>query len=199
VVVHAGSGDVQALYGYDATSSTFGATAALTVGTNPVAVALADLNGDCVQDVVVANQGSDDLSVTFGTPSAQAQSFGSGCAGTGGLVPALAATGGAPTVGNNAFGTELTQARSFAPCLMLWSASQATLALGDCEVLVGLPAASALRFTDGSGTDTWTFGIPNDPALLCVELFFQASVFDPNGSFSSLLAFSDAMRLRIGQ
>ena len=43
----------------------------LFVGTDPVSVTVADLNGDGVPDLVVANQGSNDVSVIFGSYDGQ--------------------------------------------------------------------------------------------------------------------------------
>ena len=198
VVVHAGSGDVEAHYGYDAVASTFVSSSVLAVGSNPIAVAIGDLNGDCVDDVVVVNQGSNDVSVIFGVVGALAQDLGAGCAGTGGLVPALAGIG-APTVGNAGFGTQLSNALAFAPALTMFASTQSTAVLaGGCEVFLGAPISTILRFTDGSGEDSFVFGVPSNPSLLCVELFLQNAVFDASGSFASLLSFSNAVRVRVG-
>ncbi len=198
VVVHAGSGDAEAHYGYDATGSVFQSTAALTVGSNPVAVAIGDLNGDCADDVVIANQGSDDLSVTLGAATALTQDFGTGCPGTGGLVPVLTGIG-VPSLGNPAFGVQLTNALPFAPVLVSFSASQATTALGGgCDLYLATPIASVLRFTDGAGEQSYVFSVPNDPALLCLDLYLQDAVFDPNGAFASTLALSNAVRAHVG-
>ena len=43
------------------------------VGTNPVSVTVQDLNGDGIMDMVVANQGSNDVSTLFGSWDANGQ------------------------------------------------------------------------------------------------------------------------------
>ncbi|MBL8897967.1 MAG: VCBS repeat-containing protein [Planctomycetes bacterium] len=197
VVVHAGSGDVQAFYGYVSATSSATSTSALSAGSNPIAIAIGDLNGDGSGDVVIANQGSDDLSVHLGELLAQSLAFGTGCAGTGGLVPLLAGTG-LPTLGNAAFGLHLSQARAVAPFLVLLSATTSEIAVGSCTLYLGAPLISILRFTNGSGENDYVFGVPNDPLLLGATVFFQDAVFDPAGAYASTLALSNALRVRVG-
>ena len=69
---------------------------------------------------------------------------------------------------------------------------------GGCEVFLGAPISTMLRFTDGSGEDSFVFGVPNTPSLLCAELYLQDAVFDANGAFAGLLALSNAVRVRVG-
>ncbi|MFT7537151.1 MAG: hypothetical protein ACI85K_003107 [Hyphomicrobiaceae bacterium] len=64
--MHGGSGDAEVKYGLDADTWTFDSTAAPAFGSNPAAAAIGDLNGDGFDDLVIANQGSDDVSVTLG-------------------------------------------------------------------------------------------------------------------------------------
>src|SRR5262249_45509046 len=45
----------------------FAAPVSYGVGTNPVAVTIQDINGDGVADMLVANKGSNDVSVIFGS------------------------------------------------------------------------------------------------------------------------------------
>jgi hypothetical protein len=121
---------------------------------------------------VIANQGSDDVSVTLGVSAPLAQEFGAGCPGTGGAVPQLVGSGGAVKVGSTTFGTQLANARVSAPYLTLFSNSQATATLGGgCEFYLAGPASSIKRFTNTSGTDTFVFGIPNNPALVGGNLY----------------------------
>jgi hypothetical protein len=54
--------------GFDASGNpTFAEPQSYHVGTNPVSVTVQDLNGDGVMDMVVANQGSNDVSTLFGS------------------------------------------------------------------------------------------------------------------------------------
>ena len=65
----------------------FGAPSVYAVGDDPVAVTIQDINGDHVPDMIVANQGSNDISILFGkivngvwqgTPGPRLQSGGNG-------------------------------------------------------------------------------------------------------------------------
>jgi hypothetical protein len=70
-VVVASGGNAILVYrgtGFDAFGNpTFAAPISYPVGTNPVSVTIQDLNGDGIPDMIVANQGSNDLSVLFGS------------------------------------------------------------------------------------------------------------------------------------
>lgn len=197
-IVHAGSSDVLGGYGLDTGSWTFGSTAALSFGTSPIAVAVGDLDADGADDVVVVNQGSDDVTVNLGVAAALAQQFGTGCAGASG-VPVLSGTGGAPTLGNPAFGTALTNALPFGVTMAMLSVGQSTAALtGGCSIYLAPPIASFIRFTNAAGGDQFVFGIPNLPSLLGADVFFQTAVFDPAGAFAGLLSLTNGLRVQVG-
>ena len=195
-VVHAGSGDVALLRGFDGAS--FASTEAPTVGTGPIAITAGDLDGDGGDDFVVANQQSGDLSVLSFAQTALAQPYGTGCAGTGGLVPQIAGID-LPVQPSATFGVQLADARPFAPALLLFTGDPDDLDLGGgCTMLIALPAASTLRFTDGLGADAFVFGVPASPALLGFDLYFQYAVFDPAGAFTGILALSNGLRVQVG-
>jgi hypothetical protein len=70
VVVASGGNEVLVYRGtgFDAAGNpTFAAPVSYPVGTNPVSVTIQDLNGDGIPDMVVANQGSNDVSILFGS------------------------------------------------------------------------------------------------------------------------------------
>lgn len=152
-------------------------------------------NADGCADVVVANQGSDDVSVVLTTPPALAQTYGTGCGG-----PTLSAVG-MPTVGNAAFGVRVSNGRAFAPTLMLFSAAPADVALPpSCRYLLAAPASQILLFTSGTGQATLNLSVPNLNSLRGVDLFFQAAVFrSPGGAFANTLDLSDGLRVQVGQ
>ncbi|MBK9385663.1 MAG: FG-GAP repeat protein [Planctomycetes bacterium] len=196
IVVHGGSGDARVFSGWD--GAAFQSTRSLTVGQNPIAAAVGDLDGDGGDDVVIVNQGSSDLSVNLTVQPALAQTYGTGCPGTGALTPLLAGSG-TPLSGSTSFALELEQARSFAPMLLLYSFGLADLALGGgCELYLELPAGSLLLFADGGGSATLGLSVPPDPLLLGGDAYFQAAVFDPAGAFAATLAFSNGVRLQVG-
>jgi hypothetical protein len=70
VVVASGGNEVLVYRstGFDAKSNpTFAAPVTYPVGTNPVSVTVQDLNGDGIPDMLVTNQGSNDVSLIFGS------------------------------------------------------------------------------------------------------------------------------------
>ena len=69
-------------------------------GTNPVTSVVADVDGNGTEDIIVANQGSDDVTVSLTPVFAASQSYGAGCAGTGALIPVIAGSG-PPTAGGS--------------------------------------------------------------------------------------------------
>ena len=195
-VVHAGSGDVALLRGFD--GAAFASTETPTVGTGPIAITAGDLNRDGGDDFVVANQASNDLSVLSFAQIALAQPYGTGCTGTGGLVPQITGID-LPVQPSATFGVQLADARAFAPALLLFAGDPDALDLGGgCTVLVALPAASTLRFTNGLGADAFVFGVPASPALLGLDLYFQYAVFDPAGAYLNALALSNGLRVQVG-
>jgi hypothetical protein len=192
---HANAGDGSVTLRHGFTGSSFASSSSPTVGTNPVAVALGDLNGDGCDDLVVANQGSNDVSVLLSTPSPLAQSYGTSCGG-----PLLAAVG-SPTLGNAAFAVELSGARAFSPVLFLFSSTSADIPLppSACNLYLGAPLSSLLRFTNAGGQSVLQVGIPNWPALRGVDLHFQGAVFrSSGGAFEGALDLSDALRVQVG-
>ena len=194
-LVHAdaGTGTLTVRSGF--TGSGFLGTAGPTVGTNPVAVAVGDLDGDGSDDIAVANQGSDDVTIVITTQPALAQPYGTGCGG-----PAIAAVG-VPLLGNPAFGVRVDGGAPGAPALLLYShaADDLSLAPSSCRLLLAAPLVSLLSFTGQSGSSTYSFAVPALPALRGMDLFFQYAVIrSPGGAFADLADLSNALRLQIG-
>ena len=135
--------------------------------------------------------------VVCGQP-ALAQSLGTGCSGTAGQVPALSAIG-LPTSGNTAFGVQIANALGFAPWLIALASTSTTTALNaSCTLYLQDPISHVLGFTNAAGQDTFNVPIPATPNFLGFELFFQAVVFDSNGSLPPGIALSNALSTRIG-
>lgn len=189
--VNAGSGTLTVHHGY--AGGTFTSTGSPATGTNPIAVALGDLNADGCDDLVVANQGSDDVTVLLTSAPALAQTYGTGCGG-----PAIDALG-LPTLGNPSFGVRVTNGRAFAPTVLLFSLAPADVPLPPCRLLVANPLSQILIFTNAGGQATLPLGVPAAGSFLGVDLFFQAAVFRaPGGAFADTLDLSGALRLQVG-
>ncbi|MEZ5965838.1 MAG: LamG domain-containing protein [Planctomycetota bacterium] len=193
VVVDAVHG-VTSLHDFD--GATFGSPQAEVAGTNPVASVVADLDGDGCDDLAVANQGSNDVTVTLTIPPALAESYGTGCAGTAG-VPLLTAVG-LPVSGSTSFAVTLSQARPFALAVLLFSGSAGQDPIGPCTFYLHDIAVSVLGFTDGSGSAALPISIPAS-VFLGADLYAQGVVFDPNGALNGQLALTAGLRIQVGQ
>jgi len=116
---------------------------------------------------------------------------GSGVAGTGGFIPTITATGGAPRLGNVNWGFDVGQGRggafgvaafgfgatcgaglrpTFTPMGQLGLVSQVQISLFHLD---GANGAA------GAGSAHVNFPIPNDFALVGLTLSVRANIFDP--------------------
>jgi hypothetical protein len=199
LVVNAGLGAPTSHHGFN--GLTFQSTQSELAGTNPIACVVADFNNDGQDDLAIANQGSDDITVKLTAPTPLANVYGTGCPGTGLLVPLIGHSGGLPSSGNSSFGVTLAQANvsSLAGLLISLTCDHAPLG-GGCTIYLGAPVATYnLLFTNGAGNATQPFPIPVSPSFQGLDAFLQWAVFDPNGAFANTLAFSGGLRIQIGQ
>ncbi|MFG0315864.1 MAG: FG-GAP repeat domain-containing protein [Planctomycetota bacterium JB042] len=196
VAVNFGSENVTRFDSYD--SGAFAAQSTETAGTVPVAIAIAEFDGDKTPDMVVANKASDDVTVLLAVTPSLTKPFGVGCAGSTG-VPQIEAVG-VPFFDNPAFGVRLTGARPFAPTLLGLSLTQATTDLGaGCSLYLLPPLVLLGTVTDAGGATTVTLPIPSAGSSFAgCDAFFQYFVFDPNGSLDGQFAFSEALRIKVG-
>lgn len=124
--------------------------------------------------------------------------FGRGCAGTGGLMPALALSGSSQL--GQTFGHDLTQAAPLSVAALLVgfaSIDQDLAGFGypGCRLYVA-NLASLIAMTDGSGTASASTTVPNSNAFLGMKIYSQWGVLDagaPNG-----LAVSNYARALLG-
>jgi len=198
VAANFGSQDVTRFNGYVPPCAEFSASQASNANLVPVAVAIAELDGDKTPDLVVANKGSNDVSVMLDTTPALAKRFGTGCAGTNG-IPQISAVG-LPTFGNPAFGVRVTSARGLAPTLLGLSLTQVTTNLGPgCDLFLQAPLVLISTVTDAGGEATVSLSIPSSasPFAGC-DAFFQYFIFDSAGALNGQFAFSDALRIKVG-
>jgi hypothetical protein len=132
------------------------------------------------------------------TPLPRADVYGAGCAGTGGLVPAIGATG-LPVSGSTGFAVDLAQAAANTNAVLLFSTAPASLSLGSCTVLVTLPAITLAGVsTSASGAASVPLSIPGGVDL-GLAAYMQWVVFDPNGAYANVLALSDGLSIQIGK
>jgi ELWxxDGT repeat protein len=125
--------------------------------------------------------------------------YGSGCPGTGGLVPAISAVG-TPLLGNAAFGVRVSDALPAAAAYLGMGFLPLDLPLGGGCRLYFFPPPFPLLFgavVNGSGVGTVTLAIPGDPLLNGIPLYFQYAVVDPMGAYSGL-AFTGGLRVVLG-
>ncbi|MCI0587518.1 MAG: integrin alpha [Planctomycetes bacterium] len=132
-----------------------------------------------------------------GTPPGTTR-FGSGCAGTGGFAPSIAAFGGTPTAGNADFGIAVTRGRGGAATVLFAGSAPnpGGGGPGSCASLLsgttfsGSPVlflAGALGVA-GAGYRLYAVPIPANPTLVGATLHFQWAAGDPaspNGSFTT--------------
>jgi hypothetical protein len=199
VAANFGSADLGVHDTFEPGPAAFAATDAVPAGLAPAALAVGDLDGDRTPDVVIADRGGDAVQVLLGVPFALAQTFGAGCAGTGGLVPAISAVG-LPSYGEPAFGVRLEDARPLAPALLGVSGAQLTTPLlGGCAIYLATPVPVLAAATDAAGDALVELAIPADAAPFSgLNVFFQYLVFDPFGTFLGAYALSDGLRIKLG-
>jgi ELWxxDGT repeat protein len=131
---------------------------------------------------------------------AAAPPWGTGCRGTGGLVPRIEGVGGAPVPGNASFGVEVQNALPLASAWLVLGFSPVELPLGGgCSLYVNLAPIALLfpRVTSGAGVATVALPVPLDPLLIGVQLFAQWAIADPAGGFSGL-ALTGGLKVVIG-
>jgi hypothetical protein len=191
------------LYSFIGTSPPAPAAAGDRFGTS-VAIA-GDLNGDGKADVLVGAP----RAIVAGLPDvgfAQVASFdnaagvtpfGTGCAGSGGFVPAIGTVGGVPNVGNAAFGATVSNAVGGSVAILIvgtsstnWAGSPLPLSLsfaglGGCSLLVSPDALLGVGTTGtgaGAGVATIALPVPSTAALVGQLAYLQWYVVDPGPS-----------------
>lgn len=140
--------------------------------------------------------------VVFYRPTeARSESFGAGCAGTGGLVPLLTASGAPPlpTQPNPTLQVRLSNARPLSVAVVLVGFSGASRA--PCDLLVGSIGFAPVVFTDTAGRASMPLPVPGAPPLTGLSLWLQAAVLDPAGgsTFVPDLALTPGLRLTVGE
>jgi photosystem II stability/assembly factor-like uncharacterized protein len=148
-------------------------------------------------DIYVA--GSRGAVSRFGPPLALAGAvtYGNGCGGTGGVVPALGAVG-VPNIGNSGFAMSLRDALALAPTVLIVSSSRAAIRVGACDVLVGAPLLQLAVTVDSVGRAQASLPVPALVTLAGLQLHGQQVVVDPRGQLLNVAALSNGLTLTVG-
>jgi hypothetical protein len=187
--------------GYDPGSRAFANVVRAPCGLGAMAVELADVNGDASDDVVVASQGTDEVTVLLSRRSGQTELSGSGCPSVTASVPAIFAQG-APVVGNRDFGVGVS-ATVTAPGVALLLLAGAPLGApigGGCTLYVAPPLITLPAATSPAGQALIRLPVPKQPTFVGADLFFQWFVADASGTgaFRGIGGFTQLLRVRLG-
>ncbi|MBL9078429.1 MAG: hypothetical protein JNL08_13045 [Planctomycetes bacterium] len=130
---------------------------------------------------------------------ADAVGYGTGCAGTGGLVPDLTAVG-APRLGNSSFAVRLTDGLPNALAVQFFDFAPAAVPLGPCTLLIQNLTIEMVGVTDASGVFQLPLPLVGSPIFLGLEFWGQGLVLDGNGLlFGGLGSLTDGLRVRVGR
>jgi large repetitive protein len=125
-----------------------------------------------------------------------AEAYGTGCLGSSG-VPLLSPKGSA-RVGASGFALELSRARARSGAT-LFGGLYGRVPFGKCELLLN-PLLPLLRvITDAAGRGTYGLPIPNNTALIGIDIRFQALVSDPSGASGMGLSTTNGLHVMIGR
>ncbi|MBK8975102.1 MAG: right-handed parallel beta-helix repeat-containing protein [Planctomycetes bacterium] len=197
-VLNLAGGTVGLHLAFDGVAFATGSTCGL--GLTPRSIALGDVDGDGLLDLLVADAAASAVLVYDGVATARADLYGLGCPGTADRIPQIRAVG-APAVPNQpnaTFGIALDDARPFAVAVLNASFLPGA-SLGPCTLLLGSIDVTWLTVTDVFGESGVIVPIPAaPPSLNGISLYFQWAVLDPQGDFLSLAAFSPGLKIRVG-
>lgn len=122
--------------------------------------------------------------------------YGSGCPGTGGLVPRIVAT--APARLGTALEPALRDGLPNAIAIQTLGLAGLDVPIGGgCSVLTDAVVLNAV-ITDPAGTAMLPVPIPNSLAFVGVSLYAQYAVLDPNGAFGAFLSLSAGLQALVG-
>ncbi|MCA9322292.1 MAG: HYR domain-containing protein, partial [Planctomycetes bacterium] len=211
-----GPEDITMMVGYDCGTMTFtneipsgpmmGKHGSCNIGDGTIAVAMCDLNGDTLDDIVTVNQTGNFVAVFLSEIRAISTPFGMGCPGTFGIPqisgPNLAVHGQTATVMLSNAGNGAALSAGYVLGVSL-GYTQMQVGTSSC---ISYLAPSVLVVDSGStvggapGMSSFSFGVPAASMMIPsgLELYFQYAVFDSMGAFNSSLAFTAGLRVRLG-
>ncbi len=123
-----------------------------------------------------------------------AEVYGSGCPGTGGVVPTIDVRGEPRASATAPFAVELRLARPGSPAAMTLALGRGRLALGGgCRLWTQPPLVAVPTFTDATGAAAVL--LPVVPSLAGAMFHAQYGVLDPQGAYRGLLSFSAGLEI----
>jgi hypothetical protein len=129
--------------------------------------------------------------------------YGTGCAGTAGLVPALGSQGSV-ALGSTTFAVTLGQGAASSLALLFGGLSRTQsgpvslpFALGGGCAVLASPDAVRTAFTDPAGATSAGLGIPNRASLVGTNVYFQWAVVDPAAPSTYGVTVSNAGALQL--
>jgi len=132
--------------------------------------------------------------------------IGDGCtAPTRGMAPVMDAWNGAPQVGNLSFQLGPIRGVAFIPGIVVidFAQSPVPVPLGvlglpsDCFGYLANPQSVGFSFADAQGRMPLTIGLPNNPGLAGLAVFFQSAILDPQTSAALPFHSSNALQVVI--
>lgn len=138
------------------------------------------------------------FTITTGFTPALVQTYGVGCAGASGQVPAMGAIG-RPAVGTTTFALDVTRGAPNALASLSLSTYAGDLPIGPCHLLLALPFMPLVVIpTDSTGRAQFPLPIPLNGALYGLRLFGQAAILDAGGALLGVASMSDGVHMTIG-
>lgn len=137
--------------------------------------------------------GAHDLGVGF------VDDLGGGCPGSGDRIPSLRANS-APRVGHQNFAIGLEG--GFPNAAQAWVLGPTSLAVplpGGCTSFVGPSWLVVAGRVDARGATRLALPVPHLGSLVGADLYVQAAVADPRGSYEGKFSFSPALRVYFGR
>ncbi len=129
---------------------------------------------------------------------AGATTFGTGCSGTGGAVPAISNTG-RPVIGTTS-SIDLSNGCPGCPAVLLLGPTRIDVPIGfGCTIYPQLLGLSLSATVSGTGLASIPTTIPNDRFLIGANIYAQWAALDPGGaSGPGVASSSNGLRLTIG-
>lgn len=160
------------------------------------AAAVGDVSEDGQADLLLADGGSDRVSVLRSASPSTLFTFGTACAGTNGLPAARFQS--LPKIGAQTFAIACERGLPSALCVAMLGVTQLNAVLpGGCFLYVD-PLIQLFTVTDTTGFATIGLPVPDETRLIGLDLLGQWFVLDAGGQILGLVSASDGFRFVVG-